>query len=251
MTPTEPEAIDAFERLGLTSYEAKVFIALQQLGTGSAREVANVTDVPRSQVYSVADRLEERGLLDVQQSSPIRYRAVGIDEAKGILQDRFETERERAFEYVDAVRNEADGEEEQEAIWTVRGNRRVDDRVVELISDATDRIVFGTRVPAYLTDSITETLIDRANSGLDVTVVSRSAAVRSRFEDENDVAVTNPPAVASDEDDRSGRLLIVDTDSVLLSVVDDAEQETAIWSANSLFASVLVQLIEGSTQTPT
>ncbi len=249
MTPTEADAIEAFERLGLTSYESKVFIALQRLGSGTARAVADVTDVPRSQVYSVADRLEERGLLDVQQSSPIRYRAVSVDEAKGILRDRFETEQDRAFEYVDSVRKQAGGEEEQEAIWTVRGHERVDDRVVELLSAASERLVFGTRLPRFLTDSIAETVTEQAESGVDVTVLSRSERVRSRFESPSGVTVTTPPRRS--DDDRSGRIVIVDTDTLLLSVVDDEGDETAIWSANSLFASVLIQLIEESSETPT
>lgn len=250
MTPREREAIEAFERLGLTSYEAKVFIALQQLGSGTAREVASVTDVPRSQVYSVADRLEERGLVEVQQSSPIRYRAVHVDEAKDILEERFRSQRTRAFEYVESVRNEIGHQEEQEAVWTVRGRDRVDDRVVELLSSATDRVLFGTRLPRLLDESITNTLSEQALTECDVSVLSRSNAVRSTFESVPGVSVMRPPTGRT-EDDRSGRIVIADTDGILLSVVDDDGRETAIWSANSLFASVLIQLIEESHETPT
>jgi len=104
------EAVDAFEQLGLTSYEAKVFIALHRLGAGTARDVAEITDVPRSQVYSVAESLENRGLLEVQQSNPIRYRPVSVDEARDTLRTQFERERDRAFEYVETVKNEPTGE---------------------------------------------------------------------------------------------------------------------------------------------
>lgn len=43
----EYEAVEALKGSELTAYEAKVFIALQQLGTGSARDVAQIVDVPR------------------------------------------------------------------------------------------------------------------------------------------------------------------------------------------------------------
>ena len=250
MTPSESDAIESFERLGLTSYESKVFIALQQLGSGTARDVSRVTDVPRSQVYSVAESLEDRGLLEVQQASPIRYRPVSVDEARQTLTDRFEAEQERAFDYVESVREDANGEEEQEDIWTVRGRERVDDRVVELLAEADERIVFGARLPWLVTDGIESTVTEQASGGVDVTVLSRTAAVRDRFEAFPEIAVMTPPEHRS-EDERSGRIAIVDDDSILLSVLDENESETAIWSAGSLFASVLIQLIEESAEAPT
>jgi len=56
--------------------------------------------------------------------------------------------------------------------------------------------------------------------------------------------VERPPPHRSD-DERSGRIVIVDDDSILLSVIGDGN-ETAFWSSGSLFASVLIQLIEAS-----
>ncbi|TYT61064.1 TrmB family transcriptional regulator [Natrialba swarupiae] len=249
MSTDETEAVDAFERLGLTSYEAKVFIALHRLGSGTARDVARITDVPRSQVYSVAESLEERGLLEVQQSNPIRYRPVSVEEARETLEKRFEHERERAFDYVDRVSEESVGEETQEDIWTVRGRDRVDDRVVDLLSSAEDRIVFGTRLPALVTDEIEATLRNRATAGVSVLAVSRTGAVRERLESLEGVECELPPDHHGD-DQRSGRIVIVDDDGILLSVVDDDGGETAIWSSGSRFASVLIQLIRASTQTP-
>ncbi len=247
--PGEAGALEAFERLGLTSYEAKVFIALQQLGSGTARDVARVADVPRSQVYSVAESLEERGLLEVQQSSPIRYRPVSVDEARETLRERFESEQERAFEYVEEVREESVGQEAQEDIWTIRGRERVDDRVVDLVSDARERVVFGTRLPSLLTDGIEDALEERATSGVDVFAISATPAVRERLDELPEVSTFSPPAFRED-DERSGRILLVDDDSLLLSVVDDDGSETAIWSSGSLFASVLIQLIDAGDETP-
>ena len=245
MTDDESEAVDAFERLGLTSYEAKVFIALHRLGSGTARDVANVTDVPRSQVYSVAESLEERGLLEVQQSSPIRYRPVSIEEAEETLRNRFERERERAFDYVEDVKRESTTEEAQEDIWTVRSRERIDNRVVDLLSRADERIIFGTRLPSFVTESIERTLEERAAAGVSVLAISRTDEVRDRLADLDGVAVETPPA-HRESDELSGRIVVVDDDSILLSVIDDDGSETAIWSAGSLFASVLIQLIEAN-----
>lgn len=249
MSPDESDAIEAFERLGLTSYESKVFIALQRLGSGSARDVSEEADVPRSQVYSVADSLADRGLLEVQKSNPIRYRPVTVEEAQNTLRERFETEQDRAFEYVEEVREKAASSEEREDIWTVRGRSHVDDRVVGLLEGAEERIIFGTRLSKLLTHEIEETLEARVDAGVEVTTISASADVRDRLDELEDVNVLTPPPHRRDED-LSGRIAIVDDDGILLSVVDDDGTETAIWSSGSLFASVLIQLIEASSETP-
>ncbi|ELY66869.1 TrmB family transcriptional regulator [Natrinema versiforme] len=245
MSTGEPEAVDAFEQLGLTSYEAKVFIALHQLGAGTAREVADITDVPRSQVYSVAESLEDRGLLEVQQANPIRYRPVSVEEARDTLRDQFEREQDRAFEYVETVKNEPAGEETQEDIWTVRGRDRVDDRTVDILSQAEERIVFGTRLSELITEPIERALAERAAAGVAVIIVSRREEIKRQFAGVEGVTVEDPPAHRTD-DQRSGRIAIADDDGILLSVLGGEGGETAIWSSGSLFATVLIQLIEAS-----
>ncbi|SEP81211.1 TrmB family transcriptional regulator [Natrinema salaciae] len=249
MSGGKAAAVDAFEQLGLTSYEAKVFIALHRLGAGTARDVANVTDVPRSQVYSVAESLEDRGLLEVQQSNPIRYRPVSVDEAREILREQFEREQDRAFEHVETVKNEPVGEETQEDIWTVRGRDRVADRAVDIISQADERIVFGARLPELVTDSIERALTERAAAGVTVIILSRSEAIENRFADHEGIVLSHPPDHRAD-DQRSGRIVVADNDSILLSVLGGERSETAIWSSGSVFASVLIQLIEAGEELP-
>jgi sugar-specific transcriptional regulator TrmB len=244
----EGDAVSSLERLGLTTYEAKVFIALQKLGSGTAREVSRVADVPRSQVYSVTESLEDRGLVEVQQSSPMQYRPVSIEEARRTLRERFETESDRAFGYVEGVRNERGGEgEEQEAIWTLSGRDHVADRSAELVRNAEGNVVFAARFPDLVTDDIVEALLEVADRGVDVRVVSVSDDVRALFDDEPDVETGLPvhPAV---DDERTGRAVFADGDVVLMSVLGDREglpelsTETAFWTAHTNFATVLYQL---------
>ena len=249
---TEEEAVEAFERLGLTGYQAKGFIALHRLGSGTARDISRVTDVPRSQVYSAADTLADKGLVGIQQSSPIRYRPVSLEAAQSTLRERFERETDRAFEFVDSVRGEGDGEEREE-LWTLRGRDAVSDRVAELVGEADRRIVYGTGHADHLTEDLVGTLSRRAEEGLDAVLVTESEAVREAFSgNEGILTVRMPPKQA--ENDRTGRVLIVDDDVILLSVVDpgdsSAEGETAVWSAHTTFAEVLVQLVEASIESP-
>jgi sugar-specific transcriptional regulator TrmB len=140
---TDPTA--ALQRLGLSEYEAEAFVALQQIDSGSASDVAEVSNVPRSQVYGAADDLEDRGLLDVQQTTPKRYRAVSLEEAREQLRREFEREQEQAFDALAEIEPDfADGDERQEAIWTVRGREGIDARVESFLADAKSSITFGS-----------------------------------------------------------------------------------------------------------
>ena len=245
MTEDEATALEAFKRLGLTGYEAKAFLALQELGAGTARDVARVADVPRSQVYGVAESLADRGLVEVQQSSPRRFRPVSVDQARRTLRERFESESERAFAYAEQVREQSTDGEEQENIWTIRGRTHVTDRTVEHVSEATDRVDLGVRLPELVGEELQAALRERADAGVTVTVVSENEAVRELFADDSQITAIAPPLPHGD-DDRSGRFVIVDDDRLLFSVVDDDGSETAIWSADSLFARVLIELVEAS-----
>ena len=239
------DAVAALERLGLSSYEARVFIALQRVASGTVRDVARLAEVPRSQVYGAAEDLAERGLIDVQQSNPIQYRAVGIEEARTRLRERLDREEERAFEYIEAARRERTaGSETREDIWTVRGRDTITDRVGRLVAAADDRVVHGVREPSALDGGVVDALTAAADRGVDVTVVSANEAVRERFADSPTVAVRTAPDVA--EDQCSGRVLIVDADTLLLSVRGGPgiEDEAAIWSAETGFAAVLVNVLD-------
>jgi sugar-specific transcriptional regulator TrmB len=249
-TPTENDAISALQRLGLSKYEAAVFIALQKLGTGTASEVDRITDVPRSQVYGAADRLEELGLVEVQQSTPIQYRSIGLDEARERLRMRLDEEERHAFEYLETVRGEcADDEETQVDVWTVQGVETINNRVVDLAGQATDRIFFGADDESMLDDAIVDTLTS-APASVDVSIVSENPAVCERFDTDNVTTHVLDEDPVSAIEDRSGRVLVVDSDTVLLSILAGDElpelnREAAIWSAGTGFAVVFIGLLDG------
>lgn len=245
------EAVQALEELGMTNYEAEVFIALQRLGAGTARDVAQVSDVPRPQVYSSAESLEELGLIDVQQSDPIRYRPVTIEEAKANLRNRFERVQGTAFEYIEDVHRAEPEDEQQENIWTISGRETISDRIAHLVGTAEREVLLGVESPSILGTDTTAALREAADDGVSVTVISREPSMSGRFEDDSGVAVVRPGL--EDHEEATGRLLVVDEETVLLSAFgeESAEErsETAIWSSDTEFARVVIRLIHSYLQT--
>lgn len=250
---TADDALDALERLGLTRNEAKLLLGLQRIGSGTARELADATDVPRSQVYGTAEGLEQKGVVYVQQATPKRYHAADPDEIESILRARFEQDLDTAIDRLEQLQHQQDpGAETREEIWTIRGLEAIDERIEQLIAEATSRIVFGVSSETLLSDQIVELLQERAADGLDVLVISRDEAVRDRFEAMPDIHAVEPPETIT-ENDQTGRIVIVDDASILHSVVAEAspfgvDTETAFWSQDSGFARMVITLMRETIQ---
>lgn len=244
----DAESIGPLERLGLAHNEAKLLLGLQQLGSGTARELAEVTDVPRSQVYGTAEGLEGKGLVYVQQATPKRYHSVEPDEIEAILRSRFERDLEEVVTVLERLDRQQQSETEtREEIWTIRGREPIDERIDQLSVEATNRIVFGVSSRDLLSEGIVDILHERAADGIDVLVISRDGTVRDKFESIDGIQAVEPPEWIT-ENDQTGRILIVDDTGILHSVLSEAsplgsDQETAFWSQNSGFARMVITLM--------
>jgi len=243
----EGEAIEGLTRLGLTTYEARVFLALQKLGRATASEVSEVADVPRSQVYGAAESLEERGLVETRQSTPTVYRPVALDQARTRLLDRLAETGAETFDYLDSVRDSQAETEQSEAIWLVKGPEAVTSRVTELVGVADDRILYAVADPSMLQEEIVDALADARSEGRSVIVASSNPAVREAARELGFDTYRVPDE--RDPDVGSARVLLVDRRTMLLSVfsstdVAEGTQEVAFWSSDSAFAAVLLGFME-------
>ncbi len=243
------EAVDALRELGLANYEARVFVALQRLGSGTAQEVARISEVPRSQVYGAADDLATRGLVEVVESSPKEYRPVSLERAREQLRERIERQHERAFEHLDAVHEDSAGHADESAVATLRGRDPIQDRMVTLVADASSEVLLVGASDGDLRPDVLAALEERATEGVDVTVVTGDDALRDRISGGVDV-VYSP---ASGDSGYAGRTLLVDDATVLLSVPtheDHAEpfDEVAMWTANTSIGHILARFVHAGMQ---
>ena len=240
---TDRTAVDALKAIGLPTYEAEVFVALQELGTGTAAAVSDRSAVPRSQVYGAAEDLAARGLLEIVESSPKRYRPVSVEAAREQLARRQERERERAFDAIEDLAASRDPEEAEQEVSTLRGKAPVADRVTELIEGGQDEIVLVAPGAPQLSAGIEAALRGRAEAGVQVVVLTADADVAARF---GDTAVR---VVFMEDDapaDYTGRTLLVDDEAVLLSVVTPGgggADEEAMWTAGTDIARILAEFV--------
>jgi len=243
------DAVAALKELGLSNYEARVFVALQRLGTGTAQEVSETSEVPRSQVYGAADDLAERGLVEVVESSPKRYRPVSLDAAREQLRTRIEREHERAFENLESVRNERADRTDEGDVSTLHGRHAVHERVAALVERASEQVVLIAGDADLLSEEIETALRGRAAAGVPVVVVTQDRAIEQRFADDPIRVVVAPPERTQGF---TGRTLLVDDATVLLSVLSDEAgepfEETALWTGDTRIGRILAEFIHAGMQ---
>ena len=231
------EAVELLQQLGLKEYEAKCFVGLSRLSTGTAKQLSEVTDVPRTRVYDAIRVLEAQGLVVIQHSSPQRFRAVPLEEATETLRDQYEARVDRlAAALEDAEKVDADEQEEVQEVWVMSGTDAIANRSNTLIRDASEEVVLVVGDEALLTDELVESL-----NGLGGSVNLLIGTVTEDLEEQIHDAVPRATtflsgldwlrtAAGADEDLAIGRLLLVDRSAILVStLVPSTREEQAVF----------------------
>ncbi|MDS0296137.1 TrmB family transcriptional regulator [Halogeometricum luteum] len=246
-SPTAPDAVavEQLEAIGLSSYAARTFVALASLGRGTARDVSDVSDVPRTRVYDAVKELRERGLVDVRQSSPKQFWVVSSETTRRRLEREYTRRLDRLINALNDV-EPASATAEQRGVWTVTGRETIADRVTELVETATDEIAIMT-VEELLTEEIVARLRAAADRGVTVRVAGLSESVQGDIQDAvPDAELFESLWVWSETP--AGRLLMVDGKKTLVSVLvrgngdhpPEPRDETAIWGAGETNSLVVV-----------
>lgn len=241
----DEHAIEGLKRLGLTTYEARVFIALQKLGRGAASEISDVADVPRSQVYGAAEGLEERGLIETQQSTPTVYRPVPLEQARRLLLDQLAETGAETFDYLDAIQNSHEQDERSESIWLLHGSDAIRSRAAELIEEADERVLYATEDPEHLRKDVHAALEATAEDGVQVVIASQQDAVLAEITETSPILTYQVPEDRETDVDIA-QMLMVDDDTLLLSTYSAGgeEAEVAFWTSENIFASIMVELVK-------
>lgn len=64
-------AVRQLEHFGPSNHVARTFVALASLGTGTARDVSKVSEVPRTQVYDAIGELHDYGVVFMTVGGPL------------------------------------------------------------------------------------------------------------------------------------------------------------------------------------
>lgn len=228
------------EELGLTEYEAYCFVYLLQLGSGTAKDVAELDHVPRTRVYDAMDTLHEAGLVDIQYTSPRKYTPVSRETALR----RLNLERETTIDELGSLLDDlepADRAQEELGVWTAQGDPAVKSRVLEFIEEADSEIIYMT-VDPLLTEDHLEALAAAADRGVTIYLGGLSPDTQTTLTDRIPDAEHVETLWAFSEEG-AGSLLVTDQETALVSVIrptNEHEEELAVWGTGNRNALVIV-----------
>ena len=225
----KPRAIDELQAVGLTEYEAKCFVALSQIPSGTATDISEIVDIPRTRIYDIAESLQDRGLVEIQKGTPREFRAVSTDVAMKRLQLSHKEHLDNAARALRQLTT-PDVRDEASGVWRIEGEQKV-----------AERGQFGlfTEDAVFQDDCFrqAQSAIDR---GVDVVLSSPDEdlreSLRARFPD----ATIWDPSLDWQTLEEFGaqvsRLVMADRHTVMLASLskDDGDcAETAIWGEGS------------------
>jgi len=219
-------AVELLQELGLKEYEARCFVALSRRPRGTAKEISETSEVPRTRVYDAIRVLERKGLVEVQHSNPKQFRAVPIDEAIRTIRAEYEEQTEalrdtlRDLEPLDV----GDETEVTHEVWALSGSTSIDGRVSQLVDEAKQEVILVSRHEAVFSESLLDRLRAASDRGVDVVVGTWNESVRNRIETElpsADVFISGIEMLSHspfpNDDTDIGRLLLVDGSAILVS----------------------------------
>ena len=182
----EEAHLERLHRLGLTSYEARAYLALLRRDSSTAAETARLAGLPRQRVYDVLSSLVEKGLASTRPGRAVKYAATAPEHALQRLvaqhrQQLADLERETAS-MIDSLTPAYEAGQEHtdplEYIEVLRDRNAINERFAELEAGIKNEILVFTK-PPYATP------VHEHTEGLEVARTHRAQSVYelSAFDD--------------------------------------------------------------------
>ncbi|MBO8180411.1 MAG: TrmB family transcriptional regulator [Archaeoglobus sp.] len=158
------ELLEVLKSFGLSDYEAKALVALLSKGTLTAKEVSEISGIPRTSVYDVMDSLVSKGLVE-SFGKPKKFKALSAKDIIAVLSSGVN----RNLEYLKRELPKVEAEE-VDVIRVYRGEM-VLEKLMEFVEEAKNEII---GVISYIPDTLAE-ILKKARCKL--VIISSNASV--------------------------------------------------------------------------
>ena len=160
------DEIYVLKGLGLTLYEAQAYITLTSLISTTAIEVSKKSNIPRSKIYDVLKKLEEKKFIEIEYGRPHTYHVKSpidvLTREKEKINSQIDDEITRLTNIYENGMNQV-----QAPIWRIYGVEKIIAQEIENIKRAKTSI--NMRI-GFLFESEGEALIDAFNSNKNLKV---------------------------------------------------------------------------------
>ncbi|MFX1520636.1 MAG: TrmB family transcriptional regulator [Promethearchaeota archaeon] len=247
-----PEIVEALKILGLSEYQAKVYIALIGYGSASASAISTASKVPQNKVYSVLKELEEAGLVFVGGSGKGAniYRPNNPDFFIREMSNKYSQATGAAKDFLIPLFERSAEPHQSKSIWVLRGTPTVYSKLVEMILGSREEVILATDTLYDLKVArVVEAIKNRQKklSHLQVKVITYAHGIDDKYEKDVLQELTEMEGVEVKLLEREGRLgtifLVVDGREILQGSYAILSQEIGLgmistWSDNQNFSAL-------------
>jgi sugar-specific transcriptional regulator TrmB len=162
------DILSLLRRTGLSDYEAKVYLALVLRSHGTAEDVADTADIPRTSAYKVLEALKKKGFVNSRGGRPVVFHPVPPLE----IRDRMVAEMERGFQLLDSLRGSQTEKGSPQLVYTILGKDSVMAKIGEMIDMAKERFFLSSPDLTELNNVFASKFANALKRGVNITVVA-------------------------------------------------------------------------------
>lgn len=157
--------IDELIKIGLTKYEAMLYITLLKSPEITAYEISKRSMIPQSKIYDVVKSVSNKGLVIINDSKPVKYSALPIDE----FLDRYKRETDDTLSYLKKNITSIDKTERVDFMWHINGLDKILSKLKAMIKGAQKSIYMSVWAEDY--NYLYKELLAASKKGIEIVAV--------------------------------------------------------------------------------
>ncbi len=158
------------ESIGLSSYEARGYIALVAHGHGSAELIAETAKIPRTSAYKVLQSLCTKGFAISTRGRPTIFKPESPAKIKGRVVDQLS----ESFDKLEMLHEILRDKGEPQLVYTVAGKSRVMEKIGEFLDTATASVTISTPTFYEIREKLAKKLENAMSRGVMITLITET-----------------------------------------------------------------------------
>jgi len=160
--------VKRMEKLGLSPYEARSYIALVVLKKGSADSIARTAKIPRTSAYRVMESLKHRGFVRSIEGRPVMYEAEDPEKLAVDLTN----EIENIFDRIAVLRDVVEVKGVPQMVYTLTGQESVMEKLAEVMDMAEKRVIISTPAIGMIRKQLKKRISNALKRGVEVVIIT-------------------------------------------------------------------------------
>ncbi|MCQ2737495.1 MAG: transcriptional regulator [archaeon] len=135
----DSKLIKTLKKLDLTSYEAKAYITLNHLISGTAVEIAKESNIPRSKIYDILKSLNRKKFIEIKEGKPLKFTVIPPTKSFKAHKENLIDDLEEAEETLREIYKK-EISHVQAPMWLIPTEEKIKSKEVEIIKEAKKKL---------------------------------------------------------------------------------------------------------------